>query len=151
MLVEYIGSDKKRFSALMGCFFSGEEPLVQRAAWIMSEVALRYNDLIFPYLDKIIRLLGTPRQNNAVERNAVRIFQAIEIPARHQGKIMKICFDYIQSAHAPPAVKAHSLKTLQNLSKIYPDIKSELLLIINERWQLESPAFKSRAKKILED
>jgi len=40
---------------------------------------------------------------------------------------------------------------LQNLSKIYPEIKQELKTIIEDRWDHESAAFKSRAKKILKD
>jgi hypothetical protein len=36
-------------------------------------------------------------------------------------------------------------------SDIDPEIKSEIKLIIEERWNFESAAFKSRAKKLLKD
>jgi len=38
---------------------------------------------------------------------------------------------------------------LFNLSKLYPEIKPELKLIIEELWDNETAAFKSRGKKIL--
>ena len=62
---------------------------------------------------------------------------------------MGICFDFIQSNEIAIAVKAFSLTILQNLSRQYPDIIPELKLIIEERWEHETAAFRSRAKKIL--
>ena len=62
---------------------------------------------------------------------------------------MTICFNYIQSNDIAVAIKAFSLTVLQNLSKDYPEILHELKTIIDERWEHETMAFKSRAKKIL--
>jgi hypothetical protein len=41
------------------------------------------------------------------------------------------------------------LTILSNLSKEHPDILAELKLIIEEQWEHSTPAFRSRAKKIL--
>jgi hypothetical protein len=62
---------------------------------------------------------------------------------------MNDCFEFIAGNDTPIAVKAFSLTILENLSASYPDIKPELKLIIEERWQYETAAFHSRAKKIL--
>lgn len=75
--------------------------------------------------------------------------QDVEIPEQFHGEVMNICFDYILSMNEKPAIKAFSLTVLQNLMKIYPDIKHEVKTIIESQWDYESPAFKSRAKKIL--
>jgi len=40
---------------------------------------------------------------------------------------------------------------LENLSKQYPEIKHELKVIIEERWDYETAAFHSRAKRILKN
>ena len=64
---------------------------------------------------------------------------------------MNTCFEYIHSPDEAVAVKAFALTVLENLSKQYPEIKSELKTIIEDRWDYESAAFKSRAKKILKD
>jgi hypothetical protein len=58
-------------------------------------------------------------------------------------------FSFIETPTTPIAIKAFSLKTLQNLAKRYPEIKAELKLIIQERWETETAAFRSRGKKIL--
>jgi hypothetical protein len=46
-------------------------------------------------------------------------------------------------------VKAFSLSILSNLSADYPEIRGELKIIIEEQWEHATPAFRSRAKKIL--
>jgi hypothetical protein len=47
------------------------------------------------------------------------------------------------------AVKAFSLTILENLCKTYPEILPEIKTIIEARWEEETPAFRSRAGKIL--
>ena len=64
---------------------------------------------------------------------------------------MTLCFDYLLSLDEEIAVKAFSLTVLNNLSILYPEIKQELKTIIEDRWEFETAAFHSRAKKILKE
>ena len=61
---------------------------------------------------------------------------------------MNACFKRIEDPKAKAAEKAFALTVLEHLSELYPDIRSELLLIINERWDQETPAFRSRGARI---
>jgi hypothetical protein len=98
---------------------------------------------------KLLKNLKRPGMHDAVKRNTVRLLQEISIPEKYQGEIMSLCFDYISSPTEKIAVKAFSLTVLQNLSKTYPEIKQELKAVIEDRWDYETAAFHSRAKKIL--
>lgn len=62
---------------------------------------------------------------------------------------MSVCFEFIQRPETPIAVKAFSLTILGDLAAGYPDIRGELKLIIEEQWEQATPAFRSRAKKVL--
>jgi hypothetical protein len=148
-IVKHIGADATRFAVLMKLFFAGEYRITQRAAWPMSYCIKNHPELIKPYFKKLLDFLKKPGVHNAVARNTVRLLQDVDIPEKYQGQLMSICFDYIQDIKTPAAVKAFSLTILENLSKKYPDILPELKTIIEERWPHETPAFKSRAKKIL--
>jgi hypothetical protein len=148
-IVKYIGADAQRFAVLMKLFFAGEYRITQRAAWSISYCVKNHPELIKPYFKKLLDFLQKPGVHNAVARNTVRLLQDIDIPEKYQGQLMSICFDYIQDIKIPAAVKAFSLTILQNLSKKYPEILPELKTIIEEQWPHETPAFKSRAKKIL--
>ena len=151
IIVEYIGNNKKRFAALMKIFFegSGGYRITQRAAWPMSYCVRNHPSLIQPYFKLLLDNLSKKDVLPAVTRNTVRLLQDVEIPKKFHGKVMSICFDFIQSNTSAIAVKAFSLSILQNLSKQYPEIIPEVKLIIEERWQHETAAFKSRSKKFL--
>lgn len=87
--------------------------------------------------------------HDAVIRNSVRVLQDIELPEQFHGEVMNVCFQFLEQPATPVAIKAFSLTTLFNLSKKYPEIKPELKLIIEERWEHETAAFHSRGRKIL--
>jgi len=148
-IVNWVGKDKKRFAELMRLFFIGEYRLTQRTAWPMSYCVIAHPELIKPYFGKLIKLMKQPGIHDAVTRNIVRLLQEIEIPKKYQGEIMTICFDFVSSLSVPVAVKAFSLTILEHLASKYPEIIPELKLIIEERWEHETAAFRQRAKKIL--
>ena len=62
---------------------------------------------------------------------------------------MNIWFTYISDPSEAPAIKAFSHTILHNFSEKYPEINNEHRIVIEEKWEHESAAFKSHAKKIL--
>ena len=58
---------------------------------------------------------------------------------------MNLCFQYLESPNEAVAIKASSLTILGNLAKKYPDIISEIKLLI--KTQIDH----QRAKKFLAD
>ncbi len=111
----------------------------------MSICVEKHPALITPYYKQIIPLLQKRRSwGGCTEyRKAAPVRRD---PKRYHGEVMSICFDFIADVETAPAIKAFSLSILENLSAIYPDIKPELKLIIEERWQYETPAFKVRGE-----
>lgn len=150
-IVNWVGNNQQRFDELVDLFLHGEYKVVQRAGWPMSESVKLYPHLVRKHIGKLLKYVKRPGLHGAVKRNTVRLLQFIEIPARLHGQTMNLCFDYISSPVEEPAVKAFSLTVLQHLSRQYPDIKRELKTVIEDRWDLETVAFHSRAKKILQE
>jgi hypothetical protein len=148
-IASYACTSKKNFKELMQCFMSNEYRLAQRAAWSVSWAARKQPDMVKPYIKDLVAVLTKENVHDAVIRNSVRILEAIDIPEAFHGEVMNACFNFIQSPTTAIAIKAFSLTTLFNLSKIYPEIKPELKLIIEEKWDNETAAFKSRGRKIL--
>lgn len=148
-IVRYVGHDKKRFNALMKAFLEGDKLVQQRAGWPLSYCAQENPGLVLPHLGKLLKLLERTDVHNAVTRNILRLLQDVTIPPRYQGRMMNSCFDFIASPRQPAAVKAFSLTILEHLADHYPDIIPELKLIMQERWPHETPAFHSRARKLL--
>jgi hypothetical protein len=148
-IVRYIGDDKKRFAILIELFFKGEYRITQRAAWPLSYCVRSHPELIQPYFRPLLDNLKRKDIHISVIRNTVRLLQDVDIPKRYHGRVMSICFDFIQVPETPIAVKAFSLSILSNLAGEYPEIRGELKLIIDEQWEHATPAFRSRARKAL--
>ena len=126
-----------------------EYRVVQRAGWPMSYCVEKYPELIKKHFPRLLKNLNKKGIHDAVKRNTVRLLQFTPIPEKFHGEVMDICFRYISSPTEPVAVKAFSITVLQNLTKQYPEIINEIKLVIEERWDYETVAFKTRAKKLL--
>lgn len=148
-IVKWIGTDQKRFDELFRLFLHDDDRVMQRAAWPLSYAVIGHPALIKKHLGPLIRNLKKPGIHNAVKRNTIRLLQYITIPRRFQGELMNTCFAYICDPAEKPAVKAFSLTVLQNLARLYPEIKPELKTIISDRWDVETTAFRARARKVL--
>jgi hypothetical protein len=148
-IVKWIGDSQARFDELFDLFLHDEYRVVQRAAWPLSNVVIVHPKFIQKHFSQMLKNLEKPNLHDAVKRNTVRLLQDIAIPKKFQGQVMNLCFNYISSPDEAAAVKAFSLTILENLSKEYPEIKPELKTIIEDRWNYESAAFHSRARKIL--
>lgn len=148
-IANYACQSKKNFRELMKCFLDEEYRLAQRAAWSVSWAAQQKPEMIYPHVKDLVEALHKKNVHDAVIRNSVRVLQEIQIPEKYQGQVMDACFQFLEKPTTAVAIKAFSLTTLFNLSKKYPEIKSELKLIIEDSLEHETAAFKSRAKKIL--
>jgi hypothetical protein len=148
-IVQWIGDDAKRFDQLVHLFLNDEDPkVIQRAAWPLSYAAIAHPKLVGKHLGKLLKNLEKPNIHEAVRRNTLRLLQDITLPEKYHGIIMDTCFRLVTDPQQKPATKAFSLTVLDTLSHLYPDIRQELLTIINDQWDNESAAFRSRARKI---
>ncbi len=149
-IIRWVGNSQKKFDELVKCFLSDDKKLSQRAGWPLSYIGIAHTGLASKHLPAMLKNLRKPGLHAAVKRNTIRLLQDISIPKRLHGELMNTCFAYISSAEETVAVKAFSLTVLQNLAKQYPDIRLELKTIIEDRWDMETIAFRTRAKKVLQ-
>lgn len=150
-IVVWIGDSQQRFDELVNLFLQDEYRVTQRAGWPLSYAAVAHPELVKKHLPVLVKTLRRKNMHNAVKRNIVRLLQEIPIPKKLHGEVMDTCFGFIADVQEAIAVKAFSLSILDHLSKQYPEIKHELKVIIEERWDYETAAFHSRARKILKN
>jgi hypothetical protein len=148
-VMEWVGSSSKRFDALAQLVCGDDKLLAQKAAWPMSYVAEAHPDWVIKHLPALLAATKKPGVHTAVVRSVVRLLQFIVIPQELHGEVMDNCFHYIEDVKEKPAVKAFALTVLHNLSKQYPEILPEIREIISSRMDMETPAFRARAKVFL--
>jgi len=148
-VARWIGNDTERFDELMQLLFTADDRVALRCAWIMSHCADQYPDIITPWISKLVRRAGEKDAPQAVQRNVVRVLQFIDIPSKHQGKVANLCFNFLQDLKTPIAVKAFSMTVLVNIAKNEPDLKHEIVLVIEQMLPYGSAGIQARAKKVL--
>jgi hypothetical protein len=148
-IVDYVGQNQARFKVLVEVYLAGPYRVTQRAAWPLSYCVEHHPDLVKPHLKRLLDFLNKPGSHHAVKRNTLRLLQYIELPKRLQGRVADLCFQYLQSKGEPIAVKAFSLTVLQRIVEVQPELGPELKIIIEDQLPYASPAFRSRAMKVL--
>lgn len=96
-IVKWVGNSQQRFDELFYLFLNDEYRVVQRAAWAVSYVALKYPGLMKNNFGKLILNLRKPELPVAVKRNIFRLLQEIPIPKQFHGELMSSCFEYLVS------------------------------------------------------
>jgi hypothetical protein len=149
LVARYASSSEQAFGELMDCFLSDEKVLAQRAAYSLGIASRNNPDLVKPYIGTLVKQLSRTDVHDAIMRNSARILETAVIPEEFHAELIDTTLKIIQDRQSAIAIRAFSLTILYNLSRIYPELKSELKFVIEDRIEFESAAFKSRARKIL--
>jgi hypothetical protein len=147
-VANYIGNDASRFNELVGLIFMQKDKLSLRATWALTVVTDKYPEIIQPHTGKIIGSLET-FEHTGIHRMLLRSLQDAILTEDEEGMLYTICFNWLTSAHEPPAVRALSMLQLYKTAKKEPDLMRELLLIIEDLADHESAAIRSVCKQVL--
>jgi hypothetical protein len=161
-VVEWVGHDAGRLETLMDIFLGQPHPhpltimggeqyrLTQRSAWAVRYVGEKAPELMTPWLPKIVARLREPGIHDAVKRNALNVFEPLEIPDNLQDDLADLCFGYLAEPKEALAIRCASMTVLEKICRKIPELKPELRLLIEEHFEHGTAGFKSRARKVLE-
>jgi hypothetical protein len=151
-LAAWVGNSKSRFAQFMEMFLYDEDlVVVERSAWLLSFITDAHINLALPYLEELMRKMVEPGVHVGVKRAICRLFQFVDnIPEELEGELMITAFEWLADPNEAIAVRSCCMTILDNLSKKYPDIRQELVAIIEDQLQHNpTPAFRGRAKQVL--
>ena len=149
-IAKWIGADAERFAPLMQLFLHGELKLIPRLAVVLGTVTETHRELIMPYLPEMVSRAMQPGMPDSIKRTVVRELQFVDIPEPLHGDVMNMCFDLLADPQQAVAVRAFSMTVLSNLAQIYPEIKQEIIVILEDALeQANTPGFINRALKTM--
>jgi len=148
-IVRFVGDDAKRFSELMSVFFAGPYRATQRAAWPISYCIEHHPELVKPYFGRLISLLEASEGHHAIRRNVARLLQFVDIPPRFRSRLFEACYNLVDDAHQPIAVRVFAMTVAAKAAEGQGDLARELALVINKYMENGSAGFKARARKVL--
>jgi len=148
-IVKWVGDSQAKFDVLFEILFTQEYRLVQRAAWPISYIVQKYPGLIRKHMKAVSQALNNKYLKDAPKRNLLRFLQKIPISKKYSGRIADACFGFITNPQEKAAIKAFSITVLENIAKSFPELRTELKLILEVAYEHETPAYKSRARKFM--
>jgi len=148
-IVAYVGDDKKRFAELITLMLTAEYRTAQRAAWPVSYCIEAHKDLIKPWFAKMIKKLGEENIHDAIKRNTLRVLEDVGIPEKYCGTLYDISYAFLHDLKEPIAIRVFALSVLANISKKYPELKTEVIHNAESLLHCGIPALESRSKKVL--
>lgn len=149
-IAQYALRSKENFDELFGYFTGDNVLLAQRASYALMVCTDERPGIILPYLGKLLKNLERKDLHDAVKRNSMRVLQYIDIPARYRGRVAEAAFGFLADKKEPVAIRVFAMTVISNLSRVYPELGRELVLMIeNELIEGATAGFKSRAYKIL--
>lgn len=143
-----IQKDNSKINELMKLFFSSDLRMCQRASWAVGMIGERNKTLLLPYFDKMLHVIKNP-MHDAIVRNTLRTWREMDIPEAYEGEVFDICFNYLQDTKTPVAIRMFGMCILSNIAMKYPELKEEIIPVIEEHYEQASPGFKSGAKREL--
>ncbi len=137
-----------RMQELMDLFFDEDLRICQRAAWPVGMLADNHQELLEPFLEKMLANLDTPH-HDAVIRNTFRAFQFTDFPEDLEGIVFDKALDFFLNFDNAVAIQIFAMTVCGNLALKYPELGHELIPVIEERIPYGSAGYRSRGSSIL--
>lgn len=119
-----------------------------RAAYLVDKINDAYPKLLKPYLNEMIKQLKIEKSESK-KRHFLKLISMHDLPLAQLGFLTDFCISVFTSAKVPVAVRVHAMQVLYNISEIQPELKSEILLIIEHEMENHfSAGILSRGNKI---
>lgn len=150
-MASVIGCNEDLFNEIMNIALSNDPHVSGRAFWVVETVWLKHPEIINPYINKMIDFLPNTKKDNQ-RRHSLKILSTIDLKKLDEdrlGLLIDRCFNWLEDAINPTAVKMFAMEIIYNYVKIEPVLAKELIAVIENQFEDSTPGFKNHAKKLL--
>lgn len=146
----------------LNILFRVDDKISPRAAWVLEFMCKEHLERLIPHLDIFLNSINKVHIDSAV-RPCAKICEYLteayygkhpskiktSLTQLHKEQIIELCFDWLIDDKEKVAAKAYGMRSLFLLGKEFNWIYPELSLILEQNYQLQSAAYKARAREIL--
>lgn len=144
---EVIGT-KDGFGSLLELALHDEDPVAWRASWVLDGSDEQQPGLAALYISKIIQALPALESKGSL-RSLLRMLCRYDIPEEEQGLLIDLCFRYLVSELYPLAVKVHAMQIIYNHVLLYPELKDELVTVLEDQMENNTVGFLARGRRLI--
>lgn len=141
-------ADERLFNQLFQLIFTEDKRLAWRSCWIVDTASEEFPELLADKIPEIITgLIST--KNSALKRHFTRMLCRYKIPEEYLGVVVNRCFELLVPSE-PAAVRVFAMQLLFNISQELPDLKGELICVLESLMEEGASAgFLNRSGKLL--
>ncbi len=137
------------FPTLMQVALYSKDPNSWRAIYLADRIHDLHPEWLAPYLSKIIEQLKVENHHGKL-RHFLKLVSLNPIPEKYFGFLLDHCLGTFTSDKEPIANRVHAMQILFNISESEPELKPELLEIIQQEMEHHpTPGIRSRGKKLV--
>ena len=148
LYISEVGSAPEKVKSLLDIALNEKDPLAWRAAWVLDGSDEKHPGQARDYISAIVCKLPNLKSNGSL-RSLLRMLCRYNIPEDDQGILIDLCFKYLVSELYPVAVKVHAMQIVYQHVLIYPELKEELVTVIQDQVGNNTVGFKSRGRRII--
>ncbi len=127
-----VGASQEKFNALLDLALNDEDPVAWRAGWVLDGSDEQNPGLASHSISRIIHRLPEIESKGTL-RCLLRLLCRYPVDEADQGILIDFCFQTMISELYPVAVKVHSMQIIYNHVLIYPELKEELVAVIQDQ------------------
>lgn len=137
------------FPTLMQVGLYSKNPNSWRAIYLADRIHDLHPEWLEPYLPKIIEQLKVEKHHGKL-RHFLKLVSMNPIPEKYFGFLLDHCLSTFTSDKEPIANRVHAMQILFNISESEPELKPELLEIIQQEMEHHpTPGIRSRGGKLV--
>ncbi len=149
-IIDEIIREPQNIAALREIALHSNHPKSWRAAWIMDKIHEKSPGVITPIIPEIVEQVKIETQNGK-KRHFLKLLSLNELPNKQLVVMLEFCIGLFTSAKEDLAVRVHAMQILYNITEKEPDLKPEILSLIENEMILHSSAgIISRGRKLVQ-
>jgi len=133
---------------LFNTLLTGEERYARTTAEVLRHASDEDRTIAQPYIDDLIKRISNAPHPGII-RVIFRFFQYATFNEDQSGRVTNVAFNYLTDRNQPIAIRVFAMSTLANISKSYPELRPELIAVLEENLSEESAGYRNRAMKII--
>lgn len=138
----------KYLRILLDIAFYNTEQKSWRAAYVVDKIHDTNPELLYPFFDEMIVQLNKEKSSSK-KRHFLKLISMNKVSKKHQGSLVDFCLEAFTSSKEPVAVRVHAMQILYNISENEPDLKPEILSVIEHEMKYHASAgITSRGSKL---
>lgn len=131
-MLAFVAQNPESFDEAVQLIVSNKQPYAWRAAWLVGNCMNKNDVRIAPYLDFLVAVL--PERTYNQQRELLNILFEMDLDEENEGLLFEHCISIWERVSEQSSLRFYALKQMVKTGNKYPELKSEIKLLLSEQY-----------------